>query len=444
VIVKHIYNPRGGNSFKRLAAYVTAERNGGRGDPTGWKLADYITDQDHAGEKVAAVRVTNCISVDPGWAVKECCVLAERNTRSKKDKAYHLVVSFPEGERPTAQQMIDIEDELVRSIGFQDHKRISAIHQNTDNWHLHVAICTVQPVTFRNVTPFYDHFRMQEACQALELKHGLIQDNHSRDPERPLNGNPGEIRAHAERVAFAKWIEDQAGEKIRAAAANAKTWAELHQALAPYGLVIKPRGAGLVIAHHTNDKIRIKASEVGRDMSMKSLVHRLGPYEAPAEILEAQQEYVSQVPDPTPETERLWDRYKAQQIEVIAAKTLAMVELRDKHDDEWRKLSEFHEWRWNNLQAQDLIWANRIRSARELAADKKAGKEKLRARHLEERAELKAKYQTMAWDDYVGAEAGRGSRAALDIIDRKMRVEAIEVSAIERNIRTVTGRGFGR
>jgi hypothetical protein len=220
----------------------------------------------------------------------------------------------------------------------------------------------------------------------------------------------------------------------------------LHKALAPYGLVIKPRGAGLVIAHHANDKIRIKASDVGREMSMKSLVQRLGPYEAPAEILEAQQEYVSQVPDPTPDTEQLWDRYKAQQMSVIAAKTLAMVELREKHDDEWRKVSEFHEWRWNNLQAQDLIWANRIRSARELAADKKADKEKLRARHMEERAALKAKYGTVAWPDYVGAEAGRGNRAALDIVEKKMRAEAIELSAIERNIRTATGRsgGLGR
>jgi hypothetical protein len=32
---------------------------------------------------------------------------------------------------PTPEQMIDIEDEIVRSIGLQDHKRISAIHQNT-------------------------------------------------------------------------------------------------------------------------------------------------------------------------------------------------------------------------------------------------------------------------------------------------------------------------
>jgi hypothetical protein len=242
---------------------------------------------------------------------------------------------------------------------------------------------------------------------------------------------------------LAKWIEQQAGEQIRQAATKAGTWVDLHKALASYGLVIKPRGAGLVIAHHGNDKIRVKASEVGRDMSIKSLIQRLGPYEAPAEILEAQQEYVSQVPDPTPETERLWDRYKTQQTSVIAAKTLAMVELRDKQDCERRKMSEFHEWRFDNLQAQDLIWANWLRSARELAADKKADRGKLREKHTAERAELNAKFRTMAWSDYVGSEAGRGNRAALDIVERKIQAQAIEQSAIERNIRTVFGRGAG-
>jgi hypothetical protein len=44
------------------------------------------------------------------------------------------------------------------------------------------------------------------------------------------NAEPREIRVHADRVAFAKWVEDHAGDTIRAAAADATNWAELHQA----------------------------------------------------------------------------------------------------------------------------------------------------------------------------------------------------------------------
>ena len=86
---------------------------------------------------------------------------------------------WPEGERPTREQMEDIEDRLCEAIGLAEHQRVSAVHQNTDNWHLHIALSSVHPTTFRNVAPFQDHFRLQEACAELELRHGLAVDNHT-------------------------------------------------------------------------------------------------------------------------------------------------------------------------------------------------------------------------------------------------------------------------
>ncbi len=65
---------------------------------------------EHEGEKVAWARATNCRTDDPGWAVKEILLTQARNTRSRSDKSYHLVVSFPEGEKPTRTQIEDIED----------------------------------------------------------------------------------------------------------------------------------------------------------------------------------------------------------------------------------------------------------------------------------------------------------------------------------------------
>ena len=87
------------------------------------------------------------------------------NPRSRADKNYHLVVSFPEGEKPTRAQMEDIEDTLCAAIGFAEHQRVSATHQNTDNWHLHIAINKVHPRTFRNVEPWTDHYRLQECLR---------------------------------------------------------------------------------------------------------------------------------------------------------------------------------------------------------------------------------------------------------------------------------------
>jgi hypothetical protein len=177
---------------------VLNDKDGGCGDPVDWKLGDYILDRDNAGEKVVSHRISDCLSDEQGWAVKKCMALAARNKRATKDKSYHLV--FPEGERPTDEQMVDIEDTLVAAIGFEGHKRISAVHQNTDNWHLHVAIVTVHPETLRNLTPYYDQYRLAEACVALEIKHDLTRTNHGHSPERSLNGH--EMEVHAGRISF--------------------------------------------------------------------------------------------------------------------------------------------------------------------------------------------------------------------------------------------------
>lgn len=44
--------------------------------------------------------------------------------------------------------MEDIEVRRRGALGFAEHQRISAVHQNTENWHLHVAINKVHPGTF--------------------------------------------------------------------------------------------------------------------------------------------------------------------------------------------------------------------------------------------------------------------------------------------------------
>lgn len=75
MIAKCIQKTRSETSFKRLAAYVLNEKDGGRADPVDWKLADYILDHSNTGEKVASYRITNCVSDEPGWAVKECLTL---------------------------------------------------------------------------------------------------------------------------------------------------------------------------------------------------------------------------------------------------------------------------------------------------------------------------------------------------------------------------------
>ena len=180
MIATRIMAPKGGSGFRRLAAYVVNAK--GDADPASWtRLGAYVLDTNHAGEKVAWARVSGCQTTDPGWAVKEVLATQARNKRAKADKSYHLVVSFPPGEKPSREQMEQIEDRLVAALGFEEHQRISAVHQNTDNWHLHVAINRVHPKTFCAIHPFRDHYRLQEAVAELEIEFGLTRTAVSRN-----------------------------------------------------------------------------------------------------------------------------------------------------------------------------------------------------------------------------------------------------------------------
>src|SRR6185503_3772259 len=92
------------------------------------RLAAYILGATHLVERVAWSRVSNCVSEDPEWAIHEIRQTQGRNTRSRADKTYHLVISFPAGERPTDEQLRDIEDHMCVALGFAGHQRISAVH----------------------------------------------------------------------------------------------------------------------------------------------------------------------------------------------------------------------------------------------------------------------------------------------------------------------------
>jgi hypothetical protein len=123
------------------------------------------------------------------------------------------------------------------------------VHQNTDNWHMHIAINKVHPETFRNIEPFRDHFRLQEACAELEVKHRLIQDNHTseRGKAKKARGKAADFEAFQGYPSFLQWVRESAGTALLNARDGGQGWQGLHRVASAYDLEIKPRGAGLVI-----------------------------------------------------------------------------------------------------------------------------------------------------------------------------------------------------
>ena len=79
------------------------------------KLVAYLLDPQGKKTRVGEVSITNCVSSDTTWAVREITATQRLNTRAISDRTYHLLVSLRAGENPDAQTLRVIEDVFARS-----------------------------------------------------------------------------------------------------------------------------------------------------------------------------------------------------------------------------------------------------------------------------------------------------------------------------------------
>lgn len=109
------------------------------------KLVHYITNPQQKSERVGQVSVTNCYADEARDAALEIMVTQAFNRRATSDKTYHVIVSFRAGEVPDAKTLQAIEARLCEGLGFGEHQRVSAVHYDTDNLHVHIAINKIHP-----------------------------------------------------------------------------------------------------------------------------------------------------------------------------------------------------------------------------------------------------------------------------------------------------------
>lgn len=100
------------------------------------RLANYIADASHEGEKCLMSWNTGCMAGDDfQLGISEVLATQDCNTRTKKEKTYHLIVSFrPEDEaKLTEKDFKDIEQRFAEVLGFEEHQRHCGVHNNTEN-----------------------------------------------------------------------------------------------------------------------------------------------------------------------------------------------------------------------------------------------------------------------------------------------------------------------
>lgn len=257
----------------------------------------------HSGEKVIAFGCRNLEGDDLSAWNAQMVSTALQCPRSKHPFE-HIVLSWQTGEIPTNEQMAEAVTLLAKELGCEKNQIVWAAHGNTDNIHVHIVINRIDPETFKAVQlgDGWDKDRLAQIRALIEARQGWCSE--AKAPY--LATDQGEIislkigktvrtengiqtRKKGDRAAdLNAWREKPENLAIIEVLLQATSWQSLHEGLSKLDAIFvkKITGASIIVRNE-----EFKASQFGRDCSMKALTSRLDEFEKPLVRSGAQQEY---------------------------------------------------------------------------------------------------------------------------------------------------------
>jgi len=277
------------------------------------RLVRYLTDTQGKEVRTGAVRITNCLSNSAEVVALEVLNTQLMNTRATADKTYHLIISFRSDEHPDTRTLAAIEDRLCDGLGFIGYQRLSVVHDDTDNLHLHIAVNKIHPTRYTIHEPFHAYQTLAKLCDKLEDEYSLQKDNHVARQVGAEN-RAADMEHNAGIESLLGWVKRECKERML----GAQSWEQLHAVLAENGLRMHPRANGLVVT--AGDGITVKASSVGREFSKPKLELRFGPFLAGPEqgvSRKPARQYQKLPLASGVDTTKLYARYQATQAETL-------------------------------------------------------------------------------------------------------------------------------
>ena len=423
MIGKKIPARGGGGKVARidnLVTYVT--------DPGGH--ADPDRPEELGPEKCVYYGTQGFLSTDLTAQKAEMAALALAAPQSA-DPINHYVISWAEGEHPSREQVDQAVGIVLEELGLKGHQTIYAAHRDTNHDHVHVVVSRVNPTTENVVRAGggWDRRALLQAVSRIEVAQGWQQvatpaaereaaeserrrktsredRRGERARERPRGSDRARDGAHRHGERSAVEIARERAGHLFAPRRGARTWAELHAALAARGLRYEKKGSGAII---WVGETAVKASEVSRAASFSALCKRLGEYQpAPPEQAEQARAHA---PGPEP-TERAagstdratWVEYQRARCERQAEGRAERAALTARHRQERaalhtaqrerRRTATTGNWRGRGAEL------NAIRS--QLGARDARERLELRDRQARERA-ARAKKSAKSYEDWLRA-----------------------------------------
>jgi len=373
------------------------------------RLVRYLTDTQGKEVRTGAVRITNCISDSAEVVALEILNTQLMNTRATADKTYHLIISFRSDEHPNARTLVAIEDRLCDGLGFIGHQRLSVVHDDTDNLHLHIAINKIHPTRYTIHEPFHAYRTLAKLCDKLEDEYSLQKDNHV-PRQVGAENRASDMEHHAGIETLLGWVKRECKERML----GAQSWEQLHAVLAENGLRMHPRANGLVIT--ASDGTTVKASSVGREFSKPKLELRFRSFLAAPEQQvprKPARRYQKQPLASGVDTMKLYARYQATQAEALDGRAR---EREQAHARKERRIEAAQ--RSVQLKRAALKLASMPRPAKKLmysGLTHALGEEiaAIKGLYRGERQAIDRQHRRSQWTDWLRREAAMGDLQAL-------------------------------
>ena len=386
------------------------------GNDNSKNLGLYIVDASHEGEKLLFAWHEGCLSDTYDAALIEIEATQGMNTRCQGGKTYHLLISFrPEDEALlNPESMRGIEAAFAEALGFNGHQRVCGVHKNTNNMHLHVAYNMIHPELFTKREPFRDFYKLSEVCREMEKKYGLIVDNgisQGQEASAQIEQKAASMEAHSGEQSFQSFVLEHKDDILKKLG-TAGNWAEVHAALAEYGVEIKPRGNGLVVVNGIG-KGAIKASTIDRNLSKNRLTNRLGEYVGSKKSVAPTKQYDRQPVQPcSGERTKLYQQYK----ELTERRREHIAKVSQQNAIDLFSVKEFHSKQRNVIEKRILPRKTKSNLRQTLRIEERLALEKNCAAGQARLQEAKKQYPFHNWNGYLKWQAQQGNEAALNVL----------------------------
>ncbi|WP_131794019.1 TraI/MobA(P) family conjugative relaxase [Fluoribacter gormanii] len=374
-------------------------------------LVQYLCNTQNKKERVGKVRLSNCNSIDPIWAVQEVLATQARNQRASGDKTYHMLISFAPGENPSSQALQEIEDRVASSIGFKEHQRISVVHHDTDNLHIHVAINKIHPQTFNMIEPYRAYKTFAEVASKLEIELGLQITNHQTRKNRSEN-LADDMELHSGIESLINWMKRNCKEQIDAA----QNWSDLHKILAKHHMRIQIRANGFIFCDE--DGLTVKASSVSRNFSKQRLESKLGEFEPLLSItnLSSSNVYRHEPLNKTIISSELYAQYQHEKIQSQNVRSAKLKHLREAKAKLIDKAKKRGRMKRTALKLMNLSRMSKKLLYQQISKTLLNDMEMIRKNYTHARHSLMENYQNKTWVDWLQKKAQSGDQDALMVM----------------------------